>query len=181
MATLTYTDRNCKVPPLVSTNALHVYIYTHTRAHTHSMARIPQVAQGDVPAYCWLTTHEEDDGGEALRFAVRSCPGREKFREAPPEMEHCSGRIHPESRQMLLETVEGGEGSTAQAVTRVRPGLRHEAFGHLAPLELADLGKEGLRALVAAHTEERFGSKDKFYGSYCQEVRGWLGIDGWMD
>ena len=139
------------------------------------MARIPQVAQGDVPAYCWLTTHEEDDGGEALRFAVRSCPGREKFREAPPEMEHCVGRIHPESRQMLLEAVEGGEGSTTQAVTRVRPGLRHEAFGHLAPLELSDLGKEGLAALVAAHTEERFGSKEKFYGSYCQEVRGLVG------
>ena len=34
------------------------------------MARIPQVAKGDIPAYCWLAVHAEDDGGEALRFAV---------------------------------------------------------------------------------------------------------------
>lgn len=135
------------------------------------MARIPQVAKGDIPAYCWLAAHAEDDGGEALRFAVRSCPGREKWREVPPDVEHCVGRIHPESRGLLLEAVDGeGDGAT-----RIRPGLRYEAFGHLAPLELSDLGKEGLAALVAAHTEERFGSKEKFYGSYCQEVRGLVG------
>lgn len=77
----------------------------------------------------------------------------------PPTVEHCVGRIVPESRQTLLETVE--DPVTHETTTRIRPGLRHEAFGHLVPLELKDLGKEGLARLKAAHTDDRFGTKER--------------------
>jgi hypothetical protein len=139
---------------------------TITNIEYKGMLRIPLASKGEQPLYTYLTINEDEDG-EAQRFAIRSCPTRDKYKESPPVVEHCVGRIVPESRQTLLETVE--DPVTKEKATRIKPGLRHEGFGHLAPLELKDLGKEGLAALVAAHEEDRFGSKERFYGNFCQE------------
>jgi len=139
---------------------------TITNIEYKAMLKIPMASKGEQPVFCYLTINEDEDG-EAQRFSIRSCVTRDKYKEQPPVVEHCIGRIVPESHQTLLETAE--DPVTKAKSTRIRPGLRHEGFGHLAPLELKDIGKEGVAALVAAHEEDRFGTKERFYGQYCIE------------
>lgn len=132
---------------------------TITNIEYKSMLRIPMASKGELPVSTFLTMHEDEDG-EAMRFSIGSCPVRDKLKERPPVLEHCSGRIVPESRQTLIETVE--DPVTKAKTTRIRQGLVHGAFGHLAPLGLKDLGKEGIQRLVDAHEErDRFGSREK--------------------
>lgn len=108
--------------------------------------------------YTFLTLAEDEDG-DSVRFSIRSCPSQGEVYVRPPVVEHCIGRIVPSSRHTLLETVK--DPVTKTQATRIRPGLRHQAFGHLAPLEMRDLGKEGLARLVAAHDDDRFGTKER--------------------
>lgn len=126
---------------------------TLTNLEFKQMLRIPLASKGETPLHAFLTTNADEDG-EALRFAIRSCPVREKRGEELSIVEHCTGRIVPGSRQTLLEPAE-------ETCKQTRLGLRHDAFGYLAPMDLQDVGKKGLQQLVAAHAEERFDCKER--------------------
>lgn len=126
---------------------------TLTNVEFKSMLKIPMASQGDTGALLGLNFKEEQDGVKS--FMVRSVPVREKFDEEPVFVEHCAGKVVPSE----LVDADG----------KIKTGFKPEAFGLMGGLELKDIGEDGLKNLIARHTQQEHGSKENFYGTHCVE------------
>jgi len=140
--------------------ASHTTPVTLANVEFKSMCRIPVASKGEVPSMLGLTFKEIKD--DIRSFEVRSAPIRDKADEEPVYVTHCTGLA---IKSKLLEK----DGSLSK-------GFKPEAYGIMGGLALNDLGKAGLKDLIAKHTDCKHASKEAFYGHYCVEgVMEWLG------
>lgn len=133
--------------------AVKGYPVTLTNVEFKSMLKIPTASAGENPALIALKFQDEQD--DVKSFVVRSCPSRERWDEEPVLVEHCTGKVVKTD----LLTAEG----------EIREGFKPEAFGLLGNLELKDVGEEGLKDLIARHTQREHDSTENFYGTHCVE------------
>ena len=136
---------------------------TLTNVEFKSMCKIPKTSANQTTTLVSLGLKEvEGTSGEVQSFVVRSTPAKVRVQDLDEPLaytDHCNGFAVKGGH---LQLTDSGDLDPSHL-------LQPAAFGYFAPLQLKDIGKDGILALQKHHTHCLAKNKEHVYGIINQE------------